>query len=50
VQLTEAGGEAAQRVRKAFCDLERRALGAVSQRSAKGFYEVLNALNQLADR
>jgi DNA-binding MarR family transcriptional regulator len=50
VQLTEAGGKAAQRVRQAFRDFDRRALGAVSQRSAKGFFEVLDALDQLASR
>lgn len=50
VQLTEAGGQAAQRVRQAFCDFDRRVLGAVSQRSAKGFFEVLDALDQLASR
>jgi len=50
VQLTEAGGEAAQRVRRAFRDFDRRALGAVSQRSAKGFFDVLDALDELAGR
>lgn len=50
VQLTEAGGAAAARVRQAFRDFDRRALGVVSQRSAKGFFEVLEALDQLASR
>jgi DNA-binding MarR family transcriptional regulator len=50
VQLTDAGGEAARRVRQAFRDFDRRALGAVSQRSAKGFFDVLDALDQLASR
>lgn len=50
VTLTEEGGEASARVRRAFEDLDRRALAAVSQRAAQGFFDVLNALDELADR
>ena len=48
VQLTGAGSEAAARVRKTFRDFDERTLGSVSQRSAKGFFEVLHALDELA--
>ena len=48
VGLTATGAEAADRVRRTFRDLEARVLGAVSQRSAKGFFEVLRALDELA--
>jgi MarR family transcriptional regulator, organic hydroperoxide resistance regulator len=47
VTLTGAGAEAADRVRATFAELDRQALGAVSQRSAKGFFEVLDALDDL---
>lgn len=50
VQLTEAGGAAAARVGQAFREFDGRALGAVSQRSARGFFEVLNALDRLTSR
>jgi MarR family transcriptional regulator, organic hydroperoxide resistance regulator len=48
VRLTGSGAAAAARVTRAFGDMEERALGAVSQRSAKGFFEVLRALDELA--
>jgi DNA-binding MarR family transcriptional regulator len=50
VELTDAGAQAAGRVRKTFRDFDERALRAVSQRSTKGFFEVLNALDELAGR
>ena len=50
VQLTDAGAAAADRVRKTFRDIDERTLGAVSPRSAKGFFEVLKALDDLTSR
>ena len=50
VGLTEGGAEAAARVRRAFSEIDRRALGAVPARSAKGFFEVLDAHDELAGR
>lgn len=50
VELTEAGEAAGARVRQALRDFDERALRAVSQRSAKGFFEVLAALDQTATR
>lgn len=50
VELTDTGAEAAGRVRRTFRDFDERALGAVSQRSAKGFFEVLNTLDELTTR
>src|SRR5215207_4538105 len=47
VALTEAGADAAARVRRTFADVDRRALEAVPQRSARGFYDVLDALDAL---
>jgi MarR family transcriptional regulator, organic hydroperoxide resistance regulator len=47
VTLTDAGVAAAKRVDETFRDLEGRVLRAVSQRSAKGFFDVLGALDQL---
>jgi MarR family transcriptional regulator, organic hydroperoxide resistance regulator len=49
ITLTADGREAAARVRRAFRDLDRRALAAVSERSAKGFFETLRALDELAE-
>ena len=46
VALTEAGADAAARVRRTFADVDRRALEAVPQRSARGFYDVLAALER----
>ena len=50
VQLTDSGAEAAERVRKTFRDFDERALSTVSERSAKGFFEVLDVLDALAGR
>jgi DNA-binding MarR family transcriptional regulator len=47
VTLTAAGADAAARVRRTFADVDRQALGAVSRRSAGGFYDVLAALDAL---
>jgi DNA-binding MarR family transcriptional regulator len=47
VTLTDTGAEAAKRVQQTFRAMERRTLGAVSQRSAKGFFDVLRALDDL---
>jgi DNA-binding MarR family transcriptional regulator len=47
VELTRSGAAAAARVRKTFEELDQRATAAVSQRSAKGFFEVLAALDAL---
>jgi MarR family transcriptional regulator, organic hydroperoxide resistance regulator len=46
--LTPEGRRARDRVRRAFRDLDRRALAGVSDRSAKGFFETLEALDRLA--
>ena len=48
VALTDGGAVAGRRVRRAFTDLDRRALGSVSQRSAQGFFEVLASINALS--
>jgi MarR family transcriptional regulator, organic hydroperoxide resistance regulator len=50
VDLTDAGAQAAERVKAAFDALDRHALEAVSKRSAEGFYDVLNALDEIARR
>jgi DNA-binding MarR family transcriptional regulator len=50
VDLTAAGTRAAERVGTAFAALDRQALDAVSKRSAEGFFEVLNALDETARR
>lgn len=50
VSLTEDGHAAAARVREAFRALEEAALAGVSARSAKGFHEVLAALDRAAER
>ena len=50
VGLTDAGAEAAARVTATFRELDRRALDGVSGRSADGFFEVLRALGELAER
>jgi DNA-binding MarR family transcriptional regulator len=50
VELTNAGAAAAGLVGKTFRDFDEQALGTVSQRSTKGFFEVLDALNELAGR
>ncbi|HVG74896.1 MAG TPA: MarR family transcriptional regulator [Thermoleophilaceae bacterium] len=47
--LTPEGRKARERVRRAFRDLDGRALAAVSDRSAKGFFETLKALDALHD-
>lgn len=48
VGLTDPGAEAAARVTDAVRAMNDRALSAVSQRSAKGFFETLRALDELA--
>jgi MarR family transcriptional regulator, organic hydroperoxide resistance regulator len=50
VGLTDAGADAAARVKATFRELDRRALDGVSGRSADGFLEVLRALGELAER
>jgi DNA-binding MarR family transcriptional regulator len=47
VTLTDKGVAAAKRVDQTFREMEGRALRAVSQRSAKGFFDVLRALDEL---
>ena len=47
VGLTGPGAAAAVRVRETFRELDRRAVGAVSERSVKGFFDVLRALDDL---
>jgi MarR family transcriptional regulator, organic hydroperoxide resistance regulator len=47
VTLTDTGVAAAKRVDETFRDMEGRVLRAVSQRSAKGFFDVLRALDEL---
>jgi MarR family transcriptional regulator, organic hydroperoxide resistance regulator len=46
VALTDPGVAAAKRIDEAFRDMETRVLQAVSQRSAKGFFDVLRALDE----
>jgi MarR family transcriptional regulator, organic hydroperoxide resistance regulator len=48
VGLTDSGVTVAARIKRTFGALERRVLGAVSQRSAEGFFDVLRALDDLA--
>lgn len=50
IKLTDDGRQAAARVRRSFRELDRSALAAVSERSAKGFFETLRALDELAER
>jgi MarR family transcriptional regulator, organic hydroperoxide resistance regulator len=49
VALTDTGATAAKGVDQTFRDLEERVLRGVSQRSAKGFFDVLRALDELPD-
>jgi DNA-binding MarR family transcriptional regulator len=46
VTLTDTGVAAAKRVDQTFREMEGRVLRAVSQRSAKGFFDVLRALDE----
>ena len=46
VTLTDTGAAAAKRVEQTFRDMEGRVLRAVSQRSAKGFFDVLRTLDE----
>jgi MarR family transcriptional regulator, organic hydroperoxide resistance regulator len=46
VGLTKRGIPVAKRIRGTFDDLEKRVLGAVSQRSAKGFFDVLGEIDR----
>jgi DNA-binding MarR family transcriptional regulator len=48
VTLTDSGVAASDRIRRTFSDLEAQALAAVPQRSAKGFFDVLRALDDLS--
>jgi DNA-binding MarR family transcriptional regulator len=48
ITLTKQGAKAAARVQRAFDELEREALGDVSKRSVRGFFEVLTALDRAA--
>jgi DNA-binding MarR family transcriptional regulator len=50
LHLTDDGDRAAERVRAAFEAFDRRALGTVSKRSVDGFFEVLDALDEVARR
>jgi MarR family transcriptional regulator, organic hydroperoxide resistance regulator len=50
VRLTDSGAEAAAKISRTFRRLHGRALGAVSPQAAKGFFEMLGALDTLADR
>jgi DNA-binding MarR family transcriptional regulator len=50
VVLTKPGRKTAAGVERAFAALERDALGDVSKRSVRGFYEVLAALDAAAVR
>ena len=49
VSLTEQGAVAAEEVRRAVTDLEKRALGGVSGSALAGFHEVLRALSEAAE-
>jgi MarR family transcriptional regulator, organic hydroperoxide resistance regulator len=46
ITLTKKGAKAAARVQRAFAALEDEALGSVSERSVKGFFEVLAAMDR----
>jgi DNA-binding MarR family transcriptional regulator len=48
VTLTDSGAAASDRIRRTFSDLGAEALAAVPQRSAKGFFDVLRALDDLS--
>jgi MarR family transcriptional regulator, organic hydroperoxide resistance regulator len=48
VTLTEPGAAAAEEVRRTFRKIEEQVLAAVPQRSAKGFFDVLRELDELA--
>jgi MarR family transcriptional regulator, organic hydroperoxide resistance regulator len=48
VTLTEPGAAAAEEVRRTFRSIEEQVLAAVPQRSAKGFFDVLRELDELA--
>jgi MarR family transcriptional regulator, organic hydroperoxide resistance regulator len=48
ITLTKPGAKAAAHVQRAFAELEDEALGSVSRRSVKGFFEVLAALDSLS--
>jgi DNA-binding MarR family transcriptional regulator len=46
VGLTKQGIPVADRIRRTFADLETRVLGGVSQRAAKGFFDVLSEIDR----
>lgn len=46
ITLSKPGAKAAARVQRAFAELEGEALGSVSPRSVRGFFEVLAALDR----
>jgi MarR family transcriptional regulator, organic hydroperoxide resistance regulator len=48
ITITNRGAKAAAQVQRAFDELEREALGDVSKRSVRGFFEVLAALDRVA--
>jgi MarR family transcriptional regulator, organic hydroperoxide resistance regulator len=48
VTLTDSGAAASDRIKRTFRDLGAHALGSVPQRSAKGFFDVLRALDELS--
>jgi DNA-binding MarR family transcriptional regulator len=48
VTLTRKGAKAAVRVQRAFGALEEEALSSVSQRSVRGFFDVLAALDRVS--
>jgi len=48
ITLTDSGAAASDRIRRTFGDLEGRVMAAVPQRSAKGFFDVLRALDELS--
>ena len=50
VHLTDDGAPAAARVRTAFQAFDQRVLGAVSNQAADGFFDVLDALDEVARR
>jgi DNA-binding MarR family transcriptional regulator len=48
ITLTRPGAKASARVQRAFAGLADEALGSVSRRSVKGFFEVLAALDKVS--
>jgi DNA-binding MarR family transcriptional regulator len=46
IELTESGVEVGERVKASYVEIHRRALAAVSEPAAEGFFEVLRALDE----